>query len=185
MERSRVLLTPVAGLAVAGLAIAFAAGTGRSSSEVLFSGQSALPALVQQAAGWTVGALLLLLLCKGLAYSISLSSFRGGPIFPSMFIGAVGGIALSHVGGMPMIAGAAMGVGAMIAAALKMPMTAVLLPSLLFLSDAVSLMPVVIVAVVVAYVVAVWIKPSPPPPDAPGTGAGARPGARGEQLTRP
>jgi hypothetical protein len=43
-----------------------------------------------------------------------------------------------------------------------MPMTAVLLPSLLFLSDAVVLMPVVIVAVVVSYVVAIWIKPSAP-----------------------
>jgi H+/Cl- antiporter ClcA len=167
VERSRVLVTPVAGLAVAGLAIAFAAGTGRSSSEVLFSGQSALPSLVQQAAGWTVGALLLLLVCKGLAYAISLSGFRGGPIFPSMFIGAAGGIALSHVGGLPMIAGAAMGVGAMIAGALKMPFTAVLLPSLLFVTDAVTLMPLVIVAVVVSYVVAVWIKPSTPPAAAP------------------
>jgi len=171
VERSRVLLTPVAGLAVAGLAIAFAAGTGRSSSEVLFSGQTALPSLVQQAAGWTVGALLLLLICKGLAYAVSLSSFRGGPIFPSMFIGAAGGIALSHVGGLPMIAGAAMGVGAMIAGALKMPMTAVLLPSLLFLSDAVTLMPLVIVAVVVSYVVAIWITPSSPPAVAPAAAA--------------
>jgi H+/Cl- antiporter ClcA len=158
----RILLTPVVGLAVGGLAIAFAEGTGRSSSEVLFSGQSALPTLVQQAGAWTVGALLLLVLCKGLAYAISLSSFRGGPIFPSMFIGAAGGIALSHVGGLPMIAGAAMGVGAMIAGALKMPFTAVLLPSLLFLSDAVTLMPLVIVAVVVSYVVSIWIKPSSP-----------------------
>ena len=47
-----------------------------------------------------------------------------------------------------------------------MPMTAVLLPSLLFLSDAVTLMPVVIVAVVVSYVAAVWIKPNPSPVDA-------------------
>ena len=177
VERSRVLLTPVAGLAVGGLAIAFAAGTGRSSSEVLFSGQNALPTLVQQAAGWTVGALLLLMLCKGLAYAISLSSFRGGPIFPSMFIGAAGGIALSHVGGLPMIAGAAMGVGAMVAGALKMPFTAVLLPSLLFLSDAVTLMPVVIVAVVVSYVVAVWIKPSSPPTKAPAQAPGPAPAA--------
>ena len=161
IQRRRLLLTPLAGLAVGGLAVAFAAGTGRSSSEVLFSGQSALPTLVQHAASWTVGALLLLLVCKGLAYSISLSGFRGGPIFPSMFIGAAGGIALSHVGGLPMIAGTAMGVGAMVAGALKMPMTAVLLPSLLFLSDSVSLMPVVIVAVVVSYVVAVRIAPAP------------------------
>lgn len=166
VEPRRILLTPVVGLAVGGLAIAFAEGTGRSSSLVLFSGQSALPGLVQQAAGWTVGALVLLIVCKGLAYSISLSSFRGGPIFPSMFIGAAGGIALSHAGGLPMIAGAAMGVGAMVAGALKMPFTAVLLPSLLFLSDAVTLMPVVIVAVVVSYVAAVWIKPNPSPVDA-------------------
>jgi H+/Cl- antiporter ClcA len=167
VARRRILLTPVMGLAVGGLAIAFEAGTGRGTSEVLFSGQTALPSLVQNAAGWTVGALLLLLLCKGFAYAISLSSFRGGPIFPSMFLGAAGGIALSHVGGLPMIAGAAMGVGAMVAAALKMPFTAVLLPSLLFLSDAVTLMPVVIVTVVVSYVVAVWIKPTPPA-EAPG-----------------
>ena len=165
-ERGRVLVTPLMGLAVGGLAIAFAAGTGRSSSEVLFSGQSALPTLVQHAASWTVGALVLLLVCKALAYAISLSSFRGGPIFPSMFIGATGGIALSHVGGLPMIAGAAMGVGAMTAGALKMPLTAVLLPSLLFVSDAVTLMPIVIVAVVVSFVVAVRLNPNPQPKDA-------------------
>ena len=85
-----------------------------------------------------------------------------------MFIGAAGGIALSHVGGLPMIAGAAMGVGAMVAGALRMPLTAVLLPSLLFLSDAVALMPVVIVAVVVSYVVALWIKAPAPPEESPG-----------------
>ena len=147
------------------------AGTGRSSSYVLFSGQSALPGLVQQAAGWTVGAMLLLVLCKAVAYAISLGSFRGGPIFPAMFIGAAGGIALSHLPGLPMIAGVAMGVGAMTAAALKLPMTAVLLPSLLFISDAVALMPVVIVAVVVAYVAAVWISPSPAPTSAPNSEA--------------
>ncbi len=163
----RVMLTPVVGLAVGGLAIAFQAGTGRSSSDVLFSGQSELPTLVQQAAGWTVGALLLLVVCKAAAYAISLSSFRGGPIFPAMFIGAAGGIALSHLPGLPMIAGAAMGVGAMTAGALKLPMTAVLLPSLLFISDALDLMPVVIVAVVVAYVAAVWISPAPATTSAP------------------
>jgi H+/Cl- antiporter ClcA len=167
VERRRLLLTPAAGLAVGALAIAFAELTGRSSSEVLFSGQDALSSLVQQAAGWSVGALLLLVVCKGFAYSISLSSFRGGPIFPSMFIGAAGGIALSHVGGLPMIAGAAMGVGAMTAGALRMPLTAVLLPSLLFVSDALDLMPIVIVAVVVSYVVASRINPSPQPMDGP------------------
>jgi H+/Cl- antiporter ClcA len=170
VEPRRVILTPVVGLAVGGLAIAFQAGTGRSSSYVLFSGQSALPTLVQQAAGWTAGAVLVLLLCKAAAYAISLGSFRGGPIFPAMFIGAAGGIALSHLPGLPMIAGVAMGVGAMTAGALKLPMTAVLLPSLLFISDAVALMPVVIVAVVVAYVAAVGIGPTQAPTPAPDPG---------------
>lgn len=161
VEKQRLLLTPVVGLAVGGLAIAFDSATGRSSSDVLFSGQSELPTLVQHASEWTAGALVLLLLFKSLAYSISLSGFRGGPIFPAMFIGAAGGIALSHLPGLPMIAAAAMGVGAMTAGALKLPLTAVLLPSLLFLSDALQLMPVVIVAVVVSYVTAIWISPSP------------------------
>jgi len=169
VEPRRVMLTPLLGLAVGGLAVAFAAGTGRSSSDVLFSGQTELPTLVQQAAGWTAGALVLLLVCKSVAYAISLSSFRGGPIFPAMFIGAAGGIALSHLPGLPMIAGAALGVGAMTAGALKLPMTAVLLPSLLFISDALVLMPVVIVAVVVAYVTAVWISPTPATTSAPNT----------------
>lgn len=61
------------------MAIGYAKGTGKSSSQVLFSGQAALPPLVQHAATYTVGALLLL--CKGLAYSVSLASFRGGPTF--------------------------------------------------------------------------------------------------------
>ena len=93
VERRMVLLTPVVGLAVAGLAIAFAAGTGKGSSEVLFSGQDALGPLINNSASYTVGALLLLLVCKGVAYGVSMSSFRGGPIFPAMFIGAAGGIA--------------------------------------------------------------------------------------------
>ena len=50
----------------------------------------------------------------GLAYGAALSAFRGGPTFPGMFIGAAGGIALSHLPGLPMIAGAAMGMGAML-----------------------------------------------------------------------
>src|SRR5450755_1817217 len=129
------LATPVAGLAVAGLAIAFAAGTGKASSEVLFSGQSALGPLIAHSAGYTVGALLLLLACKGLAYGASLSAFRGGPTFPSMFLGAAGGIALSHLPGLPLIPAVAMGIGAMCAVMLRLPLTSVLLATLLLASD--------------------------------------------------
>jgi H+/Cl- antiporter ClcA len=162
IEKRKVLLTPVAGLAIAGCAIAFAEASGRSSSEVLFSGETELPSLIQHAAGWTVGALVLLIVFKGLAYGASLSCFRGGPTFPGMFIGAAGGIALSHLPGLPLIAGVAMGIGAMTVAMLGLPLTSVLLASLFLESDAVTLMPLVIIAVVVSYVASARLAPTLP-----------------------
>jgi hypothetical protein len=184
VERRILLLTPAVGLAVAGLAIMYAAATGKASSEVLFSGQSALGPLIANSASYTVGALLLLIACKSLAYGVSLSSFRGGPTFPALFIGAAGGIALSHLPGLPLIDGVAMGVGAMSVVMLRLPLTSVLLASLLLASDAVAVMPLVIVAVVVAYVASARLTPIPaatpetPPPTtaAPRTAEPARPG---------
>jgi H+/Cl- antiporter ClcA len=161
VERRIVLITPVIGLAIAGLAIAYAAGTGKASSEVLFSGQSALGPLIAHSASYTVGALLLLLACKSLAYGVSLSSFRGGPTFPALFIGAAGGVALSHLPGLPLIDGVAMGIGAMSVVMLRLPLTSVLLATLLLASDGLAVMPLVIVAVVVAYVASARLTPTP------------------------
>jgi H+/Cl- antiporter ClcA len=163
VERRMLLLTPVAGLAVAGLAIAFAAGTGKGTSEVLFSGQSALGPLVNSGASYTAAALLLLLACKGLAYSASMSAFRGGPIFPAMFTGATGGMLLSHLPGLPLVAGVAMGIGAMSAAMLQLPLTSVLLATLLLGSDGLAVMPLAIVAVAVAYIASLQLTASPKP----------------------
>ena len=95
VERRMVLLMPVLGLVIAGLAIGFAEATSHDASDVLFSGQEALGPLIGSAADWSVGALLLLVACKGLAYALSLSSFRGGPVFPAMYIGAAGGVPAS------------------------------------------------------------------------------------------
>ncbi len=161
-QRWVLLATPLIGLAIAGLSIAYAAGTGKGSSEVLFSGQDALGPLILHASGYTVGALLLLLVCKALAYGGSLSSFRGGPVFPAIFLGAVGGIALSHLPGLPVVAGAAMGIGAMTAAMLQLPLTSVLLATMLLSSDGLQVMPLAIVAVVVAYVVSARLTPARP-----------------------
>jgi len=168
-ERRMLLAMPILGVIIAGLAIAYAEGTGKSSSDVLFSGQSALSPLVAHAAGYSVGALVLLLACKGLAYGVSLSSFRGGPVFPSLFIGAAGGIALSHLPGLPLVPGVAMGIGAMAAVMLRLPMTSVLLAALLVLPDAAAVTPLVIVAVVISYVVSARLEPAPAP--APATAA--------------
>jgi hypothetical protein len=175
-ERRMVLVMPVLGLVIAGLAIGFAEASGKASSNVLFSGQEQLGPLLQQAAGWSVGALLLLMLCKGLAYALSLSSFRGGPVFPAMFIGAAGGVAASHLPGLPLLPAVAMGIGAMCTVMLTLPLTATLLATLLLGSPALNAMPLVIVAVVVAYVARAWLTPAPAtspeaaataPPDTP------------------
>ena len=171
VEHRLLLLTPVVGMLIAGLTIAYTEGTGHSSSDVLFSGQSELGPLITHAASYSVGALVLLLACKGLAYGASLSSFRGGPVFPSLFLGATGGIALSHLPGLPLVPGVAMGIGAMCAVMLRLPLTSVLLASLLLASDGLAVMPLVIVAVVVAYVVSARLIPAPAP--APGSATAA------------
>ena len=177
VERRLVLATPVVGLAVAGLAIGYALVTDRPPSDVLFSGQTALGPLLANAGSYTAGALVLLLVCKSIAYALSLSGFRGGPVFPSMFIGAALGTALSHLPGLPSVAGAAIGIGAMCAGMLRLPIVSVLLATLLLKSDGLALMPVVIVAVVTSYVVTAYLTPraqpapepapEPEPPDVP------------------
>jgi H+/Cl- antiporter ClcA len=167
VERRLLLLTLLSGLAIGGLAIAFAEATGKPSSAVLFSGQSALPPLLEHAASYSVGALVLLTACKALAYSISLSGFRGGPTFPAMFVGAAGGIALSHLPGLPMLAGAAIGIAAMTAGMLQLPITAVLLTTLFLGTNGIQVMPLTIVAVVVSFVLSKWLAGPPATPAAP------------------
>jgi chloride channel protein, CIC family len=159
VEPHMVLLMPVLGLGIAGLAIGFGEATDKAQSEVLFSGQEALGGLISGAPEWSAGALLLLVACKSVAYALSLSSFRGGPVFPSMFIGAAAGIAASHLPGLDVIPAAAMGIGAMCTVMLTLPLTATMLATLLLGSDGLQVMPVVIVAVVVAYVVTARLTP--------------------------
>ena len=111
----------VFGLLVAASAVVFEVVTDKASSFVLFSGQDALPTLVHHASSWSTGALIALLLCKGVAYSLSLSCLRGGPVFPGMFLGAALGIVVAQLPGLSMIAGVAAGIGAMTVAMLGSP----------------------------------------------------------------
>jgi len=147
----RFLVLPALGLLVAALAIAFDHATSKTFDEVLFSGQDQLSGLVRQAGTWSLGALAFLLLCKGLAWALSLGGFRGGPTFPALFLGAAGGIAASHLPGFPASPAIAVGMGAMVVAFLKLPLTAVILPTALTIEAGPDLIPLVIVGVVVAY----------------------------------
>ena len=154
------VLTPVVGLGVGLAAILFTHLTGHSNTFVLFSGQNQLGPLVNQAADWTVGAVVVLIACKAVAYSLSLSSFRGGPIFPAMFLGGAIGVACSHLPGLPLVPAIAMGIGVMAVVMLGLPITSVLLATLLLGTDGLTTMPLVIVAVAVAYVTSARLQPA-------------------------
>jgi H+/Cl- antiporter ClcA len=149
--RKSFLYLPAIGLVVAGLAIGFDQATGKGVEQVLFSGQDALTGLVGQAGTWSVGALALLFLCKGIAWGLCLGSFRGGPTFPAIFLGAAGGIAASHLPGMPLTPAVAVGMGAMTVAFLKLPLSSIVIATALTLSGGVSTLPLIIVGVVVAF----------------------------------
>jgi H+/Cl- antiporter ClcA len=145
------VVIPAAGLVVAAVAIVFAQTTDKSVDLVLFSGQDALPDLVANGTTYSLGVLVLLLICKGLAWGICLGAFRGGPTFPAIFLGVAGGIAASHLPGLPATPAIAVGIGAMIVAFLKLPLSAIVIAAALTASGGAGSVPLIIVGVVVAY----------------------------------
>ena len=154
------VLLPAIGLIIGGLAIAFSQITGKSVDEVLFSGQDQLPGLISQAGTWSLAALAWVIVFKGLAYALSLGSFRGGPVFPALFLGAAGGIMCSHLPGFPLAAAVPVGIGASMVAMLRLPLSAVIVATLLTSRAGVNVEPLIIVGVAVAYVTTVAIARS-------------------------
>ncbi len=154
---------PVIGLAVAGLAIAFAETTDKGFDQVLFSGQDALGPLTANAATWSLSALALLLVFKGIAYGLSVGSFRGGPTFPAMFLGAAAGLMASHLAGFDLTPAVAVGIGAGTVAVLRLPLSSVVLATVLTGQSGLGVGPLIILGVVVAYLVANLIDPRPEP----------------------
>ncbi len=159
---NRVLVTAALGLVIGLIAMAYQLISGRSFKDVLFSGQNAMPDLIGHAAEYSIGLLILIIVCKALAYALSLSAFRGGPVFPSMFIGAAIGIAMSALPGASLAAAIASGIGAMCAAMLRLPLTATLLAVLLLGPDAATVTPQAVVAVVTAFII-INLLPDPGP----------------------
>ena len=152
-KRQLLVLLPLIALVIGGLAIAFSQITGKGSDEVLFSGQDQLPGLVGNASTWSLAALTWLIVFKGIAYSLSLGSYRGGPTFPALFLGAAAGVMASHLPGMPIQMGVAVGMGAGFVAVLRLPLSAVVLATLLTTKAGGNVEPLIIVGVVVCYIV--------------------------------
>ena len=181
-------LLPIVGLIVAGLAIAFHGATGKDVNEVLFSGESALSGIVQHAGTWSVGTFALLILFKGIGYSLSIGSFRGGPTFPAIFLGAAAGIMASHLPGFTLTPAVAVGMGAATVAILRLPLSSVVLATVLTTTGGTGDEPLIIVGVIASFLVTLALtksdraKPSPkaarrPRPPQPPVDAGVRAGA--------
>jgi chloride channel protein, CIC family len=145
------VLTVVAGLVVGGLAIAFAEATGKSENAVLFSGQEAFGSLFGSEGSLALSTLALLVLFKGLAWSVSLGNFRGGPTFPAIFLGVVAGLMAAHLPGYAETQAVAVMVGVGCVAVLRLPLSSLMIATLLCAKAGLAVAPLIIVGVVVAY----------------------------------
>ena len=145
------LVLPAGGLVIGGLAVAFSQLTDKASHEVLFSGQDDLQGLISSAGTWSLGTLALLIALKGIAWAISLGSYRGGPTFPAMFLGAAAGLMAAHLPGYELTPAVAVGIGAGVASVLKLPLSAVMLAVVLTAKSGAGAGPLIIIGVIAAY----------------------------------
>jgi H+/Cl- antiporter ClcA len=153
MVRGRVMLVvPIAGAVVAAFAIAFEQITDQPSSTILFSGSRALNPVVDQSTTWTVSVLAWLVLFKALAWSLSMGAFRGGPVFPAIFLGTAGGLLAANLPGLPQGAAVPTVVGATVVAVLRLPLSAAVITFAMTSSAGPDSIPLTILAIVIAYV---------------------------------
>jgi H+/Cl- antiporter ClcA len=136
------------GLAVGALAL-LADGLGASSQDVLFSGQVSIPTLVTEDSTRIV---LVLMAAKGLAYAICLGcGFRGGPVFPAIFLGvALTTLAVIVLDVSPTLA-VAVGTAAGTAAMTRLLFASVIFAAILVGTAGVDAIPAAALAAVAAW----------------------------------
>ncbi|MGW1555470.1 chloride channel protein [Streptomyces sp. NPDC002144] len=137
----------------------YALATGRSPAEAALSGEDTLARLAQDPHAWSVGALIAVLAFKGLAYSLCLGSLRGGPVFPALFLGGAAGVLLAPLPGLGLVPAMAVGMAATVTAALRLPVSGVVLVVLLL--GNVETVALVVLAAVVSFVVVQMLPQGP------------------------
>lgn len=164
-RRGMAMLLLAGGLAV-GLLAQAARALGGNSQDVLFSGQVSVPAIVAEK---SVAVVLVVLGAKALAYAVSLGcGFRGGPVFPAIFLGvAVATLATIGFGVSPTLA-VAVGAAAGMAAGTRLLFSSVLLAALLVGRQGVDAVPAAVLAAAAAWItVAALDRRTPRADDAP------------------
>jgi hypothetical protein len=154
VNRNLLVWLPIVGVAVAILAILFSSITGESNLAVLFSGSRALTPLMAQADTLGLGVVAWLLLFKSTAWMLSMGSFKGGPVFPAIFIGVVAGMLASFLPGMTLSTAIPITVAATVVSVLRLPLSASVLALLVAGSAGLDAIPLIIIGMVVAYIVA-------------------------------
>ncbi|OLE17378.1 MAG: hypothetical protein AUG88_07100 [Actinobacteria bacterium 13_1_20CM_4_68_12] len=152
VSRRPFVFTTAAALVVGGLAIAFNQATDQPTDAVLFSGQDEFASVLKDASTLSLTTLGLLLVFKGAAWSISLGNFRGGPTFPALFLGLVGGLLAGHLPGFSETPAVAVLMGAGVVSILRLPLSSVVVALLLTSKAGLGVAPLIIVAVVAAYI---------------------------------
>ncbi|WP_230887114.1 chloride channel protein [Streptomyces spinoverrucosus] len=151
--RHTAVRTVVCATAVGVCLTAYALITGRPPQEAALSGQAELGQLAAQPHDFPVAGLVVLVLCKGLAWGIALGSLRGGPVFPAVLLGAATAMACSGLPGLGVTPALALGMAAGSAAIMGLPLSSAVLTVLLMGDDAYNQMPLIIASAVVSFVV--------------------------------
>ena len=159
------VLLVLGGLAV-GLLAQVAAWLGADSQDVLFSGQASVPAVVAQD---SVSIVVILIVAKALAYAVSLGAgFRGGPVFPGIFLGiALATLPVIWFGTSPTLA-VAVGAAAGMAAVTRMLLTPILFASLLVGPAGVEAVPAAVLAAASTWLVMTALERRSKAPDVTG-----------------
>lgn len=144
------LLLILGGLTV-GLLAQTANWLGADAETVLFSGQAGVPTVVAEDSAKIV---LILLVAKALAYAVCLGcGFRGGPVFPAIFLGAtLATFAVIWFDVSPTLA-VAIGTAAGMAAVTRMLLTPILFAALLVGPSGLDAVPAAVVAAAAAWLV--------------------------------
>ncbi len=139
----------LAGGALVGATALVARWLGADSQDVLFSGQSSIPAVIGER---STAILLVLLVAKALGYALSLGAgFRGGPVFPAIFLGvALASFTINWLDVSPTLALAA-GAAAGMAATTRLLLTSTVFASLLVGSAGIDAAPAAVLAAVASW----------------------------------
>jgi H+/Cl- antiporter ClcA len=170
----------VAGGLVIGLLAQLGNWGGIDPRDVLFSGQASVPVVIAEGSAGTVAALVVL---KAVGYAVSLGSgFRGGPIFPAIFLGVgLASLAVVWFDASPTWA-VAVGAAAGMAAETRLMVAPLLLSALLVGRAGLDTAPAAVLAATGAWLVTAALdrraapEPSADPGPAGGPGPASGPG---------